>query len=131
MHLRSYSKIALRQWRGGRALKLSGYSLSARSFHASARALVIKPFLLADIGEGLLQFSYSAVYLLCALVKGCCEAMSTAVLEHIIANSQQESENARSFNGSSSPKLESKNSTNSAKSKAIKPLSKLQVDSRE
>ncbi|KAE8453715.1 hypothetical protein EG329_009226 [Mollisiaceae sp. DMI_Dod_QoI] len=49
MHLRLYSRIALRQWQNYRGLKLP----PARYFHASSRALVIKPFLLADIGEGI------------------------------------------------------------------------------
>jgi 2-oxoisovalerate dehydrogenase E2 component (dihydrolipoyl transacylase) len=51
MHLPSYSRIAVRQWRsyGRRGLSFP----SPRYFSVSSRALVIKPFLLADIGEGM------------------------------------------------------------------------------
>ncbi|KAF8867289.1 lipoamide acyltransferase [Acephala macrosclerotiorum] len=56
MHLRSYSRIALRQWQNYRGLNFPGHlqcPQSARYFQTTARALVIKPFLLADIGEGI------------------------------------------------------------------------------
>ncbi|KAH7330285.1 2-oxoacid dehydrogenases acyltransferase-domain-containing protein [Rhexocercosporidium sp. MPI-PUGE-AT-0058] len=54
MRLQLYSRISARQWHvySGLALPRQGCP-STRSFSASARALAIKPFLLADIGEGI------------------------------------------------------------------------------
>lgn len=55
MHLRSYSRAALRQWQIYRGLNFPRHvqcPQSARYFQTTSRALVIKPFLLADIGEG-------------------------------------------------------------------------------
>ncbi|CZR61089.1 related to branched-chain alpha-keto acid dehydrogenase complex, E2 component precursor (lipoamide acyltransferase) [Phialocephala subalpina] len=54
MHLRSYSRIALRQWQTYHSLNLPRQCPQiARYFQTTSRALVIKPFLLADIGEGI------------------------------------------------------------------------------
>ena len=66
-----------------------------RPFHASAPALVIKPFILADIGEG--------------------KPIRIIVLENARVNCQQASRKSRSYNGSSSPKRESSNSISYAR----------------
>ena len=49
MHPRIYSRLLTRQWQ---ALKLLPQPIS-RAFHATAQLHVVKPFLLADIGEGI------------------------------------------------------------------------------
>ncbi|KAL3420913.1 2-oxoisovalerate dehydrogenase e2 component (dihydrolipoyl transacylase) [Phlyctema vagabunda] len=52
MRLHAYSRLSSRQWRMYKNLQnLTQYS--SREFHASVRAQSIKPFLLADIGEGI------------------------------------------------------------------------------
>ena len=57
MHLQIYPRIFLRQWKVCKGLKFPAQPFSAtRQFHATRRAQVIKPFLLADIGEGRLQY---------------------------------------------------------------------------
>ncbi|KAE9376955.1 hypothetical protein N431DRAFT_555243 [Stipitochalara longipes BDJ] len=53
MRLHMYSRILLRQNNVYKGFSFPRQFLSARTFHASARAQVIKPFLLADIGEGI------------------------------------------------------------------------------
>ncbi|PVH87223.1 lipoamide acyltransferase [Cadophora sp. DSE1049] len=54
MRVQLFSRISARQWRVYSGLtKLPRQGPSTRNFSASARALAIKPFLLADIGEGI------------------------------------------------------------------------------
>ena len=53
MRLQLFSRISARQWRVYSGLTtLQRQCPATRSFSSSARALAIKPFLLADIGEG-------------------------------------------------------------------------------
>lgn len=53
MRLQLYSRISARQWRVYSGLSFPRHGCPpTRSFSASARAQAIKPFLLADIGEG-------------------------------------------------------------------------------
>ncbi len=68
---------------------------SRRPFHASARALVIKPFILADIGEG--------------------EHCTKYVLYQQALIAVQASRKSRSYNGSSNQKHALSNSTNCAR----------------
>merc|ERR1712093_921517 len=54
MRLQLFSRISARQWRVYSGLTtLQRQCPATRSFSSSARALAIKPFLLADIGEGI------------------------------------------------------------------------------
>jgi hypothetical protein len=52
MRLPIYSRISSRRWQVYKNLSFPKHFPASRSFHASVRAQVIKPFLLADIGEG-------------------------------------------------------------------------------
>ncbi|KAK0115374.1 hypothetical protein ONS96_013832 [Cadophora gregata f. sp. sojae] len=54
MRLQLFSRISGRQWRVYNSLTtFPRHGVPTRNFSASARALAIKPFLLADIGEGI------------------------------------------------------------------------------
>jgi len=53
MRVQLLSRISRRQWSVYNGLNLSKYTTpSSRHFHASSRVLAVKPFILADIGEG-------------------------------------------------------------------------------
>ncbi|TVY78257.1 Dihydrolipoamide branched chain transacylase [Lachnellula suecica] len=53
MPLQIYSRFSSRHWRAYKSLNISKQFPPSRSFHTSRRAQAIKPFLLADIGEGI------------------------------------------------------------------------------
>ena len=53
MRLQIYSRFVAKQWHCYKTVRLFPRQYpTRRDFHASSRALVVKPFLLADIGEG-------------------------------------------------------------------------------
>lgn len=89
----------------------------ARAFHASRTLQVVKPVLLADIGEGeypLISWAPYGLYIY----------ITTALTR------QQASSNARSYNGSSSPMRESKSSRHYARYRATRPRLRSRAASR-
>lgn len=109
MRLHALSRISRSQLQVYQGLNLPRHFARTRGFHASARSQAIKPFLLADIGEG--QFS------LCL--------WDLRRTDH-----RQVSENVKSYNGLWSPKLALRSGTSYARCKVIKRLWKSLADSQ-
>ena len=53
MRVQFFSRVSTAQWQMYRCLRVPKQTpLTAKHFHSSANLLAVKPFLLADIGEG-------------------------------------------------------------------------------
>lgn len=130
--LQKYSARALRrQWQlyhgvsrvaVGTTSSFGRYTYPVRGFHSTQRLRVVKPVLLADIGEGQKPL-YPHVSLLCVTYN-----QSIADTDPLIHT--QASSNVKSYNGSLSPRPESKNSRHYAKSRVTRPLWRLPAASQ-
>lgn len=71
MRVQLLSRLSRRQWSIYNGLNIAKYTPpSSRQFHASSRVLALKPFLLADIGEGKFSLSRKQCQELIVIVAG-------------------------------------------------------------